>query len=105
MRRNISLCLGEKEGGAYKICRSLTPFRHVSNAHCKDCASHCFPILVFVQLPVQIQLKVHQFCRIQSHDDLPLIGRRGNDRLARGDTPFVYSAVGQDVSDALWVNL
>jgi hypothetical protein len=91
--------------GTYKIWCPLTPLRNVPNAHRKDCASHCLPILVFVQLSVQVQLKVHQFCRTQSYDDLPLVCRRRNDGLARGNTPFVYPAVRQDVSNALWVNL
>lgn len=91
--------------GTYKIWRPLSPLRNIPNTQRKDCASHCLPILVFVQLPVQVQLKVHQFCRTQSYDDLPLVGRRRNDSLARRDTPFVYPAVCQDVSNALWVNL
>lgn len=93
------------EYGTYKVRCSLAPLRNIPNAQRKDCAPHRLPILIFVQLPVQVQLKVHQFCRTQSYDDLPLVGRRRNDGLASWDTPFVYPAVRQDVSNSLWVNL
>jgi len=38
----------------YEICRPLTPLRNFPDAQRKDCASHSFPILVLVQLPIQI---------------------------------------------------
>ena len=97
--------MSRRDQGAYEIRRSLSSFGNFPNAQCKHRASHCFPILIFVQLPIQIQLKIHQFCGTQSHDNLARICRRCNDGLARGHAPFVYPAVNQDVSNALWMDL
>ena len=52
-----------------------------------------FPILIFIQLAIQIQLEVHQLSRAQSYHNLALVGRRSDNSLALWHPPFVYATV------------
>lgn len=94
-----------KREDTHKVRRPLPPLRHLRNTQRQHRAPHRLPILILIQLSVQIQLKVHQLRRAQRHDDLPRVRRGRDDRLALRYSPLVHAAVREDVSDAVWVYL
>jgi hypothetical protein len=96
---------GKRLQVANQIRRPLSALGHLRDTQRKHRTSHRLPVLVLVQLPVQIKLKVHQLRGTQRHDDLALVRRRAHDRLALRHAPLVHAAVGEDVSDALRVYL
>src|SRR5688572_14040225 len=89
----------------HQIRSPLSAFRYLSNAQGKDSASYCVPILILVELAIQIQLEVHELRGAESHNDLSLVGSCGDNGLAFGDPPFIHSPVSQDVPNTMRVNL
>ena len=83
----------------------MSTFGNLRDTEREHSTTHGLPILIFVQLPIKVQLEVDQFSRTQSHHDLPLVRRCTNDGLARRHPPFVNTMVNEDVSDTVWVNL
>ena len=89
----------------YKVWRALPPLRHLPNTQRKNRAPHRLPILILIQLPVQIKLEVHELRGAQRDDDLAPVRRRAHDRHARGHAPLVHAAVREHVADAVRVHL
>ena len=61
--------------------------------------------LVLIQLSLQIQFEIHELCGTQCDDYLPLVRRCCHDRFGCWSPPFVYSAIGKDMANAVRVDL
>lgn len=96
---------GQDEITTHEEWRSLTTFRHLSNAQCKHGAAHSLPVLILIQLAIEVKLKVDQLRRTQSHNDLTLVRGRTYNCLAGWYTPLVDATVCEDVTDTMWVDL
>lgn len=91
--------------GSHEVGRSLSPLRHISDAHRKHLRSHILPLLILVQLPVHVELKVDDLVRRQGSDHLALVRRSADDGLPWSDLPLVDALVCEDVSDTAGVDL
>ena len=86
----------------HQVGCSLSSFRDLSDAQGQHGAAPSFPILILIELAIQIKLKIDQLRRAQCHDYLSLVGSRADDCLALWDFPLVDSMIIQDVPDTLW---
>lgn len=83
----------------------MSPCRNLRNAHRQDFNAHVLPLLELVQLPVEVELKVHDLVRRERDDDLALVGRAREDGLAGPDLPLVDALVGEDMPNSSRVDL
>jgi len=97
--------LGTSERKTNQEWCALTIFWDLCNTQGKHGAAHGFPILILIQLSIQVKLKVDQLGRAQSHNDLPLVRSRTDNGLTLRDPPLVHAAVRENVSDTVRMDL
>jgi hypothetical protein len=83
----------------------LSALRNFPDAQSQNRTTHGFAVLILIELTLQVKFKVHKFSRTERNDNLPLVRCCANDSLALRDPPLVHPPAGQDVSDAMGVDL
>jgi hypothetical protein len=85
----------------YHVRCSLTATRHFRHPKCCGMTSNNFRLMILIQHPLQIKLKINQFIRTKRYGNLSMISSSRNDCLSLRYFPLVDTAIAQNMSDPM----